>query len=141
MILLDVNVLVYACRSDAERHAAYHAWVSDALNGDEPVGIYPETLASLVRITTHAKVWKRPLSVADALAFADAVRGAPATVVVQPGEHHWSIFDELCRETKVKGNLVMNAWLAAVAIENGCTLVTTDADFARFRGLRRRVPF
>ena len=140
MILLDVNVLVHACRRDSERHAAYRDWLADALSGDEPIGIYPETLASVVRITTHARVWKQPISVADALSFCEAVRTAPSAVVVQAGDNHWSIFTTLCSEASVKGNLVMDAWLAAVAIGNGCTLVTTDTDFARFRGLRWRMP-
>ncbi len=140
MILLDANVLIYACRRDADRHARYRDWLADALGGDEPVGLYPETLAAVVRITTHAKIWKHPIAVGDALAFCDAVRSAPSTVVVQAGDNHWSIFTALCHEAPVKGNLVMDAWLAAVAIENGCTLVTTDTDFARFRGLRWKMP-
>ena len=140
MILLDANVLVYACRRDAERHTEYRDWLAGVLSGDEPVGIYPETLASVVRITTHARVWKQPISVSDALSFCDAVRSAPSAVVVQAGDNHWSIFTSLCAEATVKGNLVMDAWLAAVAIENGCTLVTTHTDFARFRGLRWKMP-
>jgi len=140
VILLDANVLVYACRRDAERHAESRDWLADALGGDEPVGIYPETFAAVVRITTHTRVWKQPISVADALSFCDAVRAAPSTVIVQAGDNHWSIFTTLCNEAAVKGNLVMDAWLAAIAIENGCTLVTTDTDFARFRGLRWKLP-
>jgi hypothetical protein len=140
VILLDVNVLVYACRRDADRHAEYHAWLSETLNGDEPVGIYPESLGAVVRITTHARVWKNPITIADALAFTDAVRSAPASIPVQPGDNHWSVFTELCTASKIKGNLVPDAWIAALAIENGCTLVTTDADFARFRGLRWQAP-
>lgn len=140
MILLDANVLIYACRRDAEQHAKYRDWLADALGGDEPVGIYPETLAAVIRITTHARVWKHPISVADAVSFCEAVRSAPSTVVVQPADNHWSVFTELCDQGSVRGSLVMGAWLAAVAIENGCTLITTDTDFARFKGLRWRMP-
>jgi toxin-antitoxin system PIN domain toxin len=141
VILLDVNILVHACRRDAERHAEFHAWLVEQLSGEEPVGIYPESLASVVRITTHPRVWKHPLAIDDALTFAEAVRASPASVVVQPGDNHWSLFTELCRAGRVKGNLAMDAWLAALAIESGCTLITTDTDFARFRGLRWRMPF
>lgn len=141
MILVDVNVLVYACRRDAAQHAAYHAWLTMHLNGKEPVGIYPESLSAVVRITTHTKVWKHPLAIGDALAFCDAVRRAPTTVPVQPGDKHWAIFSDLCRQARAKGNLVSDAWIAALAIEAGCTLVTTDSDFARFKGLRWETPF
>lgn len=141
MILLDVNVLVYACRRDADRHEAYHDWLSERLAGEEPVGVAPESLGALIRITTHARVWKHPLKLDDAFAFAEAVRGARAVVPVQPGERHWGIFANLCRESRARGNLAMDAWLAALAIENGCTLITTDQDFSRFKGLRWRAPF
>lgn len=141
MILLDVNVLVYACRRDADRHGEYHAWLSDQLAGEEPVGIAPESLGALIRITTHERVWKHPLRIQDAFAFADAVRAAKPVVAVQPGDRHWGIFSELCRESGARGNLTTDAWLAALAIESGCTLITTDSDFARFKRLRWRAPF
>jgi toxin-antitoxin system PIN domain toxin len=141
VILLDVNVMVYACRRDAERHAEYHAWLSSQLSGDEPVGVAPESLPSVIRITTHERIWKHPLRTEEAFAFAEAVLDATPVVLVQPTERHWAIFAELCHESRARGNLTMDAWLAALAIENGCTLVTTDRGFARFRGLRWRAPF
>lgn len=140
MILLDVNVLVYACRRDAERHADYHRWLTDALSAGSPVGVAPETLGAVVRITTHPRLWKVPLTLDQALAFTGAVRAAKATLFVQPGPQHWEFFDSLCRRSKARGNLVTDAWMAALAIEQGCTLVTTDGDFRRFPGLRWKHP-
>jgi len=140
MILVDVNVLVYACRRDATRHDEYQAWLADALGGGQAVGIAPESLAAVVRITTHPRVWKNPLTADQAFSFVDAVRAAPTAVPVLPGADHWRVFAALCNESRCRGNLVSDAWMAALAIEQGCTLVTTDRDFARFRGVRVEHP-
>jgi toxin-antitoxin system PIN domain toxin len=140
VILIDVNVLVYACRRDAARHLEYKRWLSGALSGPDAVGIAPESLAAVVRITTHPRIWKTPLTAKQALAFVNAVRAAPTTVPVHPGADHWRLFATLCEEAGVRGNLVTDAWMAALAIEQGCTLVTTDRDFSRFRGLRHEHP-
>jgi toxin-antitoxin system PIN domain toxin len=140
VILVDVNVLVYACRRDAVGHREYNAWLADALSGAQAVGIAPESLAAVVRITTHPRVWKTPLTTAQAFAFVDAVRSAPMAVPVLPGADHWRLFAALCKESDARGNLVGDAWLAALAIEQGCTLVTTDRDFVRFRGVRTEHP-
>lgn len=140
MILLDVNVLVYACRRDTARHAEYRAWLTAALAERSPVGIAPESLGAVVRITTHKSLWKAPLTLDQALAFTSAVRSAPSAHAVLPGPSHWEVFDGLCRSARVRGNLVTDAWLAALAIEQGCTLMTADRDFARFKGLRYQHP-
>jgi uncharacterized protein len=140
VILIDVNVLVYACRRDATQHDQYKAWLSLALGGDEAVGIAPESLAAVVRITTHPRVWKTPLTTEQAFAFVDAVRAAPTVVPVLPGVDHWQLFETLCKESGARGNLIGDAWIAALTIEQGCTLVTTDKDFARFRGVRTKHP-
>lgn len=140
MILVDVNVLVYACRRDAVRHNEYKAWLTEALGGAQAVGIAPESLAAVIRITTHPRVWKTPLTTEQAFTFAEAVRAAPTAVPVFPGADHWRVFTALCKESGAKGSLVSDAWIAALAIEQGCTLVTTDRDFARFRGLRTEHP-
>jgi hypothetical protein len=87
---------------------------------------------------THPKVCKRPSSIGDALAFVDQVRDQPNCVHVEPGPRHWDIFTRLCVEAGVKGNLVPDAYLAAMSIESGCEW--TDQDFSRFKGLRWREP-
>jgi uncharacterized protein len=96
VILVDVNVLVYACRRDAVRHREYQRWLAAALGGSEAVGIAPESLAAVVRITTHPRVWKTPLTTEQALAFVDAVRAAPTVIPVLPGTDHWRLFSALC---------------------------------------------
>ncbi|MEW6225261.1 MAG: type II toxin-antitoxin system VapC family toxin [Chloroflexota bacterium] len=141
MILVDVNVLVYAFDEEATDHATYRAWLESALDGDEPVGIADEVLAAFVRLVTHPRVLVRPAPVEAAFAFANAVRDAPASVPVVPGERRWTTFERLCRAAGARGNLVPDAWLAAVAMDSGAVLVTTDRDFSRFPGLRWRLPF
>jgi toxin-antitoxin system PIN domain toxin len=140
VILIDVNVLVYACRRDAARHTEYRRWLTSTLGARELVGIAPESLGAVVRITTHRRIWKEPLSIDEALTFTSVVREARPVIPVQPGARHWALFSTLCRESKARGNLATDAWLAALAIEHGCTLVTTDRDFARFKGLRWEHP-
>jgi toxin-antitoxin system PIN domain toxin len=140
VILLDVNVLVYACRKDASRHAEFRRWLLTVLGGTEPVGIASETLAAVVRIVTSDRIWKEPLRTADALAFCDAVRAAPATMLIEAGEGHWELFRAMCRDGDARGNLVADARLAALALEQGSVLMTTDRDFARFPRLRWRDP-
>jgi toxin-antitoxin system PIN domain toxin len=97
-------------------------------------------LASFLRITTHHRVFVEPTPSAVALAFCDAVRGAPAATAIQPGTDHWRLFSELVLDTTARGNLVPDAFLAALAIEHGATFVTTDTGFARFAALRRAHP-
>ncbi|MCX6634728.1 MAG: type II toxin-antitoxin system VapC family toxin [Acidobacteria bacterium] len=141
MILPDVNVLLYAFRSDSTDHGRYHAWLDSVVNGREAYGMSPQALASLVRISTHRRIYARPSRLEGALAFCDALTGQPNCQIVQPGSRHWTIFADLCRQARANGNLVQDAWFAALAIEHGCEWITTDRDFARFEGLRWRAPF
>ena len=141
MILPDVNVLLYAFRRDSTRHEDYHRWLEETINEDAPFGVSPQTLASLVRISTHAGIYMNPSRLDEALNFCRAIIAAPTCTIVQPRERHWSIFAELCRQGRVKGNLVQDAWFAALAIESGCEWITTDRDYARFPRLRWREPF
>lgn len=140
MILVDVNVLVYAHREDATDHERHKAWLIAALASDEPVGVADVVLNGFLHVVTHPKVFTPPTPIATAIAFADAVRNQPNAVRVAPGERHWDVFTRMCREANVKGNLVPDAYLAAIAVENGCELITTDRDFSRFAGLRWRHP-
>jgi hypothetical protein len=93
-----------------------------------------------VRVTTHPRIFKTPTPITDALAFADTLRDQPNAVVVGPGARHWTIFERLCEAADVRGNLVPDAYLAALAIESGSDWVSTDRDYARFPGLRWRHP-
>lgn len=140
MILLDVNVLVYAHRKDAPRHEEYRAWLENALTGAQPYGLSDLVLSGFIRVVTHPRVFRDPTPVADALGFVDAVRDRSNRVRVEPGPRHWDIFRELCRRAEARGNLVPDAYLAAMAIESGAEWITTDGDFKRFAGLRARHP-
>jgi len=140
VILPDVNVLVYAFRSDAAGHRDYRAWLHATVNGDQAYGIAPQVLSWFVRVTTNRRVFARPSKIDEALHFCDTLLGQPHCQVVQPGPRHWKIFADLCRTSKATGNLVADAWLAALAIESGCEWMTADRDYARFEGLRWRTP-
>ncbi|MDI3421262.1 type II toxin-antitoxin system VapC family toxin [Streptomyces luteolus] len=135
-----MNVLVYAFREDAEGHEAYHSWLAERLNGEEPVGISSVVTSGLVRIVTHPKIFTEPAPVSTALEFVEALREAPASVPLREGERHWQIFERLCRKVGARGNLIPDAYLAALAIETGATFYSADRGFARFPGLRWRHP-
>lgn len=140
MILPDVNVLIYAFRSEAEQHEAYRAWLEDVVNGPSAYGIAPQVLAGVVRICTHPRIFKQPSTLDDVLEFCDVLSEQPNASLVSPGERHWSIFESLCRQSRVSGNLVQDAWFAALAIESGCEWITADRDYAKFDGLSWRTP-
>jgi hypothetical protein len=140
VILVDVNVLVYANRVDADDHRAFRSWLGDALDGYEPVAVADIVLSGVVRILTNSRIYREPTKLADALSYVDALRDHANVVQVAPGTRHWHIFRRLCTAGSAKGNLVPDAYLAALAIEAGCEWITTDRDFARFEGLRWRHP-
>ena len=135
MILADVNVLVYAFRSDAERHRDYHRWLLAVLNGTSVFGMSEQVLSAVVRVTTHPRVFGVPSTAEQVFTFTDVLRAHPLCRLIRPRESHWPIFRSLCKQANAKGNLVAGAWYAALAIESGCTWVTTDRDYARFPGL------
>lgn len=141
MLLIDVNVLLYAHREAAVDHAKYRAWLEDVANGDAAFSVADLVFSGFLRIATSSKVFSPPSSLSAALAFVDDLRTRPNFVSVGPGPRHWDIFVRLCKEAKAKGNLVPDAYLAALAIESGCEWITTDGDYARFPGLRWRRPF
>jgi len=138
VLLADVNVFLYAHRPESPRADEHRSWLTSALVGPEPFGVSEQVLSSFVRIATHHRVYRDPTPTAVALDFCRAVLDAPASVVVSPGPRHWSLFSQLCVEAGARGNLVPDAYLAALAIEHGATWVTSDRGFARFPGLRWR---
>ncbi len=140
MVLLDVNVLVYAHREEAQQHARYREWLEVVVNSDAAYGLSDLVLSGFLRVVTHPRVFKEPTPLEVALTFIREVRDRPNCVHVMPGERHWEIFTRLCREADVKGNVVPDAYLAALAIESGAEWVTTDRDYARFPGLHWRHP-
>jgi uncharacterized protein len=98
-------------------------------------------LSGFLRVVTHPRIFNPPSPLADALGFAEALRPQPNCVMVSPGGRHWGIFTRLCREAQARGNLIPDAYLAAIAVESGSELISTDRDFSRFSGLQWRPPF
>lgn len=140
MLAPDVNVLVYAFREDMPEHEACHAWLRSIVRGDAAFAVFDPVLAGFLRVVTHPRIFSAPTPLEAALDFVDVIRTRPNCVTLQPGPRHWSIFERLCRESRVKGNLVADAYIAALAIESGCEWVTTDRDFRGFPGLRVSSP-
>ena len=141
MLLPDVSVLVYAHRRDSiTEHDRYAQWLTDLANGPEPFALSALALGGLVRIVTNPRVFQRPSHLAEVFAFIDQLTARPTARMVSPGRDHMAIFRQLCEAADAAGKLVADAPHAAVAIEHGCTLVTTDSDFDRFPGLRWRHP-
>lgn len=140
MLLVDVNILVYAHRADTPDHAAYHRWLEEMVGSDAAFGLSDLVLSGFLRVVTHPRVFAPPSPMAAALRFAHELRDAPNCVPVAPSPRHWEIFARLCSGAGVKGNLVPDAYLAALAIESGSEWITADRDYARFPGLRWRHP-
>ena len=140
MILTDVNILVHAFRADSSEHETCRTWLDGVVNGDASYGMAPQVLSGVIRITTHPKVFAAPSGLDEVIRFCDMLLAQPHCLFIQPGERHWEIFKRLCTEADARGNLVPDAWFAALAIESGCEWITLDHDYARFPGLQWRVP-
>lgn len=140
MVLTDVNVLVHAHRKDSPQHDLCRKWVEAMLASDQAYGVSELVLSAFVRIVTHPKIFNPPSTLEAALAFASDVLTPEHAVPIAPGPRHWEIFDKACRESKAKGNLITDAYFAAMAIESGCEWISTDGDYARFPGLTWRRP-
>lgn len=135
MILFDVNVLVYAHREDAPLHGRVLEWLEKTVDGDSAFALSDLVLGGFLRVVTHPRVFVTPSPVEKALEFIHGMRERENCTLVSPGQRHWGIFTSLCIGLALKGNLVPDAFLAALAIESGCTWATTDGDYARFPGL------
>jgi toxin-antitoxin system PIN domain toxin len=140
MILIDVNILVYAHRRDSVNHTAMRDWIEAIINGDQAYGMTDHVLGGFLRVVTHPGVFSPPSSMEAALEFCSEVRNQPHCVPISPGPRHWEIFTGLCKAAGVKGNVVADAYLAALAIESGSEWITTDRDYARFPRLKWRHP-
>lgn len=140
MLLPDVNVLIYAHRAEAPEHARYAEWLRTLATGTEPFALSELGCSAFVRIVTTKKIWNEPTEVSDAIEFIDRLRDRSNARPLTHGERSWIIFRQLCSGARAHGKLVADAYHAALAIEHGCELITADADFARFAGLRWRHP-
>ncbi len=140
MILPDVNVLVYAHDRSFPQHAAYRAWLQNILESNAAYGLSDLVLSGFLRIVTHSRILKTPLSSTEALTIAHDLRRQPNCFVIKPRERHWDIFVQLCDHVKATSNTVPDAYFAALAIESGCEWLTADKGFSRFPGLKWRDP-
>jgi toxin-antitoxin system PIN domain toxin len=138
MILCDVSVVLSAGMPESPHHRVCKERVGELVDGGVPFALSDLVLASVVRIATNARVWKKPASPSRAFAFVDSLREHPDAVIVAPGPRHWRLFQELATVSGARGADLTDAYLAALAVEHGCEWWTADADFARFPGLRWR---
>jgi toxin-antitoxin system PIN domain toxin len=140
MMIIDVNILLYAVDKRATQHATIRAWWEAALNGPEPIGLPWIVLVGFLRMSTSSRVFHSPLTPNEAIDHVNAwITNPNARVLLETGEH-WSTLAELLRQTGTTGNRTTDAHLAALAISHHATLASCDTDFGRFRRLKWENP-
>jgi toxin-antitoxin system PIN domain toxin len=135
VILVDANLLIYAYNAGAPQHEASRRWLEEALSGGDLVRFAWVTIWAFIRITTNHRAFTHPLSTAEACTAVAEWLGKSNAGILEPGERHLGMLGELLDRGQAAGPLVADAVLAALAIEHGATLCSTDRDFARFPGL------
>lgn len=140
MILVDANILLYAEDQLNAHHIKARTWWDATLSGTSPVCLCWTVLGAFIRIGTNPRVFEQPLSLDQATSRVQSWLDQPCTRIVNPTERHWTILQQMLRKGQAVANLVTDAHLAALAIEHGCELISTDSDFSRFSGIRWRNP-
>jgi toxin-antitoxin system PIN domain toxin len=140
VMLVDVNIPLYAANRSSPHHEKARCWWDDALSGSDPVCLCWQTIGAFLRISTNRRAFAQPFSVEEATEIVQKWLDQPSVQVLVPTIDHWQIFRRLLTEAQGVGNLVSDAHLAALALEHGCWLFSADADFARFRGLKWKNP-
>ena len=140
MILLDANLLIYAVNQDAPLHQKAKSWLETVLSGRETVGFPWTVLLAFLRLTTRPGLFRHPLPVETAFDLVACWLDQTPANIVHPGPRHLPVLRELLRPLGTGGNLTSDAHLAAMAIEHGAELCSSDTDFARFQGLKWRNP-
>ena len=140
MIVVDVNLLIYAVNQDSPNHRKAKSWLETAVSGTETVGLSWMVLLAFLRLTTRAGLFQKPLSVDAAFDLVDGWLEQPSIAVLEPTARHLQTMRDLISPLGTGGNLTSDAHLAALAIEHGAELCSTDSDFARFNRLRWRNP-
>lgn len=135
-MIVDANVLLYACNADDPRHEPARAWLTQALNGETRVGLPWQSLTAFLRIATHPRVFSDPLAPDRAWQQVEEWLAAPRAWIPEPTTQYVTVLGRLVTTHHVQGPLVTDAQLAALAIDHGVALVSTDADFARFDEVR-----
>jgi toxin-antitoxin system PIN domain toxin len=140
MFVVDANVLLYAINEASPHHRRARSWLDDVLAGRVPVGFAWTVILAFLRLATHPGVFAHPLTAEQAV---DTLRGwleQPSATIVEPTTRHLDILASLLAESGTAANLVGDAHLAALAVERDATIVSFDADFGRFIGVRHQVP-
>jgi toxin-antitoxin system PIN domain toxin len=140
LIVIDANILLYAYSAPSRKQELARAWLEETLSGKEPVGLPWQVISAFLRIGTNPKLPQLRRPVEEVAGIVDAWLQQPAVQLLVPGEQHWSIFRQTMVEGQASGDLVSDAQIAALTIEHGGVLFTTDRDFARFPGLRWKNP-
>ena len=140
MIVVDVNLLIYAINQDAPDHRQARSWLEAAISGTETVGLPWIVLLAVLRLTTRPGLFQKPLTVGAAFDVIDAWLRQPSVTVPEPTARHLRTMRDLISPLGTGGNLTSDAYLAALAIEHGAELCSTDNDFGRFSRLRWRNP-
>lgn len=140
MILIDANLLIYAVNRDAPLHKPARAWWEATLSGNRITGIPWVSALAFLRITTSARIFPQPLYPEQAIAYLDGWLAQPAVQMVSPGDRHWAILRNLLRHAGMGGNLTTDAHIAALALEGGHAVYSTDNDFKRFAGVHHVNP-
>lgn len=135
MILLDANLLLYAVNRDLPQHRQAQAWLEKVLSGGQSVGLPWVVILAFLRLTTNQRVFERPFTIEQAGTYVDAWLAQPLVSAVVPGPNHWSVLRNLLAVSGAGGNLTTDAHIAALAIEHGYTVYSTDHDFKRFAGV------
>jgi hypothetical protein len=136
VIVIDANILLYAYDKTSERHTQARKWVEEVFSGPMPVGLPWQSISAFLRITTNRRLPGHRFSSEEAATVVNSWLAQPCVRLLSPGENHWPIFRKMLTEGQASGPLVTDAHLAALTIEAGGVLHTTDRDFARFRGLK-----
>ena len=136
MILVDANILLYAEDSLSSFHQKARTWWDDQLSGNEPVCLCWTVLSAFIRIGTNPRVFEYPLSLEQTLARIQGWFDQPCTRIIRPTEQHWTTYQQMLNDGQAVANLVTDAHIAALALQHGCTVASTDADFARFPKLK-----
>ena len=140
MIVLDANILLYAYDADSEKHAKARAWIEQVFSDGTPVGLPWQSVAAFLRVVTNTRLPGKRFTAAEAGEIVDQWLDQPNVRPLPPGDQHWTLFRQMLVDGQARGPLVTDAQLAALTIEYGGILHTTDRDFARFPGLRWRNP-
>jgi uncharacterized protein len=136
VIVLDANILLYAYDNSSPQHVKARAWIEEVFSGSTPVGLPWQTTSAFLRIMTNPRLPGERFTIQEAAQVVDRWLEQPNVRVLAPGDDHWSLFRQMIVEGQAPGPLIMDAHLAALTIEYGGMLHTTDRDFARFPALR-----